>query len=169
VTSVAFTYFLLGDFERSIEWYPPGTRFYLDLAALAAAGREREAAELIGQRIFNGTWAEIDSLRCSLRGDQAGSLDIVRHELAGRLIPDPESTFYLARQLAYDGAPSEALQTLRTAAAEGFFCSTALRGDPWLRPLSRLPEFQNVLDDVLEREAGARAAFQEAGGDGVLS
>jgi hypothetical protein len=82
---------------------------------------------------------------------------------------DPEATFFLARQLAYDGALTEALQTVRDAATEGFVCSTALGNDPWLRPLARLPDFQNVMDEVLGREANARAAFQAAGGDRVLS
>ena len=52
VTSVAHTFFLLGDYQRTLEWYPPGSRFYLDVAALAAAGRETEAAELLAQRSF---------------------------------------------------------------------------------------------------------------------
>jgi DNA-binding winged helix-turn-helix (wHTH) protein/tetratricopeptide (TPR) repeat protein len=170
VTSVAFTFFLLGDYERAIELYPPGTRFYMDLAALAAAGRETEAAELIGQRIFpGGKWPEIDALRCSLRGDHAASLDIARQALAPPSVLDPEGTFCMARQLAHDGAPSEALGTVRSAMTQGFVCSSALRNDPWLRPLLRLPDFQDVLDEVLRREVEAKAAFQAAGGDRVLS
>jgi hypothetical protein len=62
----------------------------------------------------------------------------------------------------------DALSTIRELAAEGFFCSTALRCDPWLQPLSRLADFQNILDEVLEREADARATFQAADGDRVL-
>jgi hypothetical protein len=82
---------------------------------------------------------------------------------------DPEATFFVARQLAYDGAPSDALRTVRAAMAQGFICSTALRGDPWLRPLAGLPDFADVLDEALRREADARAAFAEAGGERVLS
>jgi hypothetical protein len=52
---------------------------------------------------------------------------------------------------------------------QGFVCSSALRNDPWLRPLLRLPDFQDVLDEVLRREVEAKAAFQAAGGDRVLS
>jgi hypothetical protein len=44
-----------------------------------------------------------------------------------------------------------------------------LRYDLWLRPLSRLPDFQDVLDEVLGRETDARAAFLAAGGDRVLA
>ena len=81
---------------------------------------------------------------------------------------DPEVKFYLARHLARGGAHAEALETIRDLAAEGFACSTALRRDAWLQPLSRLPEFQDVLDAVLRREAEARAAFFAANGDRVL-
>jgi len=171
VTSVAFTFFLLGDYERALEWYPPGTRYYMDLIALAAAGRETEAAELLAQRSFSVEKnPEIEALRFCLRGDHARSLDIVRQALAPPpTLLDPEATFYLARQLARDGAHGEALRTIRDLVTEGFVCSTAVRCDPWLRPLVRLPDFQDVLDEVLGREADARAAFQAAGGDRVLA
>jgi eukaryotic-like serine/threonine-protein kinase len=169
-TGVAFTYFLLGDYELALRWYG-GIRFYMDLIALAAAGREAEAAELATQRSFPiEKNPELEALRRSLRGDHAGSIALVRQALAPQPANlDPEAIFFLARQLARDGACEEALQTIRRLATEGFFCSTALRRDPWLQPLSRLPDFQDVLDEVLRREADARAAFQAAGGDRVLA
>jgi len=171
VTSVAHTFFLLGDYERTLEWYSLGVRYYLDLAALAAAGREAEAAELLGHRSVPGGQfpAMMESLRFSLQGDRARSIEILRQALALRPTKDPEAKFYLARQLARDGEHAEALRTIRDLVTEGFVCSVALRCDPWLQPLSRLPDFQDVLDDVLAREADARAAFQAAGGDRVLS
>ena len=170
VTSVAHTFFLLGDYERTLEWYSLGVRYYLDLAALAAAGREAEAAELLGHRSVPGGQfpAMMESLRFSLQGDRARSIEILRQALALRPTKDPEAKFYLARQLARDGEHAEALRTIRDLVTEGFVCSVALRCDPWLLPLSRLPDFQDVLDDVLKREADARAAFQAAGGDRVL-
>ena len=171
VTSVAHTCFLLGDYERTLEWHPPGLRCYLDLAALAAAGRETEAAELLSRRSIPGGPfpAMMGSLRFYLQGDHASSLEIVKRALALRPTADPEAKFYLTRQLARDGAHEEALRTIHDLATEGFLCSTALRCDPWLRPLARLPDFQDVLDEVLRREADARAAFQAAGGDKALS
>src|SRR5450759_2905642 len=170
VTSVAHTFFLLGDYERTLEWYSLGFRYYLDLAAMAAAGREAEAAELLGRRSFPGGPfpAMMESLRFFLQGDHARSLEIVRQALA-MPTPDPEAKFYLTRQLARDGEHADALRTIRDLATEGYVCSTALRCDPWLRPLARLPDFQDVLDEVLSREADARAAFQAAGGDRVLA
>jgi DNA-binding winged helix-turn-helix (wHTH) protein/tetratricopeptide (TPR) repeat protein len=171
VTSVAHTFFLLGDYPSTLEWYPPGALFYLDLAVLAASGREAEAAGLLARRSSPGGQfpALIESLRFFLQGDHARSLEIIRQALARRPVGDPEITFYLTRQLARDGAHADALRTLRGLVTEGFFCSAALRCDPWLRPLSHLPDFKDVLDLVLSREAEARAAFEAAGGHEVLS
>ena len=170
-SNVAHTFFLLGDYEHTLEWYSMGVLYYLDLAALAATGREAEALELLGRRTIPGGQfpAMMESLRLFLQGDRARSVEILRPALAVRPTKDPEAKFYLTRQLARNGEHADALRTIRELAAEGFFCSTALRCDPWLRPLSRLPDFPDVLEGILAREADARAAFQAAGGDRVLA
>jgi DNA-binding winged helix-turn-helix (wHTH) protein/tetratricopeptide (TPR) repeat protein len=166
VTSVAHTYFLLGEYANAVEWYPPGGRFYLDAAALAALGREAEAAELLAHR--NLLAPLVESLRFCLSGDHDRSAGIVKHALAVNPAPDPEIKFYLARHLARDGAHGDALNAIRELIAEGFFCSTALRLDPWLKPLVRLKEFAGVMDSVLRREADTRAAFEAADGNRIL-
>lgn len=111
----------------------------------------------------------IESLRLSLQGEHARSIEIVREGLAMRPTPDPEAKFYLARQLARDGAPADALTTIHGLVTEGFSCSKVMQSDPWLEALRGMPDFQGVLDEVLTREAAARAAFQAANGDQVLS
>lgn len=166
VTSVAHTFFLLGDYQRTLEWYPPGRRFYLDAAALAAAGQEAEAAGLLNQRDYLAPL--VGSLRLCLQGECAAGVDLAKQELARTSTPDPELRFYLARHLARGGAQQDALDTIRDLAAAGFFCSTVLRVDPWLQPLSRLAAFSSVLDTMLRREEEARGAFQSAGGDRVI-
>jgi DNA-binding winged helix-turn-helix (wHTH) protein/tetratricopeptide (TPR) repeat protein len=173
VTSVAHTYFLQGDYARSLESYGATVGYYLDAAILALTGREAEAAALLGGRHYSGVRAGqmralIASLRAGLEGDHALSAQLVRQALA-QPARDPEVKFYLARHLARDGSHTEALETIHNLVSEGFSCSTALQRDPWLQPLSRLPEFQDVLDAVLCREAEARAAFLAADGNRVLS
>jgi tetratricopeptide (TPR) repeat protein len=167
VTSVAHTYFLLGDYAQTLEWYPPGLRYYLDAAALATAGREAEALDLLRARVFLAPM--VDSLRLLLNGEHAKSIEIVTQTLARRPAPEPELKFYLARHLARDGERQLALKVLSNLVTEGFFCSTALQRDPWLRPLATVPRYGEVLDAVFEREAEARAAFDAAGGDQALS
>ena len=173
VTSVAHTYFLKGDYERALESYGATAGYYLDAAILALTGREAEAAALLGRRHYSGVrtgWMRtlIASLGASLEGDHAKGAQLVRQALA-QPARDPEVKFYLARHLARDGSPTEALETIRDLVSEGFSCSTALQRDPWLQPLSRLPEFPDVLDAVLCREAEARAAFLAANGNRALS
>jgi tetratricopeptide (TPR) repeat protein len=167
VTSVAHTWFLLGDYPRALEWYPPGSRFYLDAAILAVSGREAEALELLATRSHLAPMVE--SLRFSLAGDHRRSIEAATRALESSPPPEPELRFYLARHLAHDGAGHDALAAICRLAGQGFVCSTALRGDAWLQPLSRLPEFPAVLDTVLSCEADARAAFRAADGDRILS
>jgi hypothetical protein len=111
----------------------------------------------------------VESLHCSLNGERGKSLEIARGALRSKASPDPEVKFYLARHLARDATPSEALQVIQGLIQEGFFCSTSLQRDPWLQPLSRQPEFQDVIDAIVQREAGARAAFVDANGERILS
>jgi hypothetical protein len=110
----------------------------------------------------------IASLVASLNKDRPTSAELVRRALA-QPARDPEVKFYLARHLARDATPSEALQVIQGLIQEGFFCSTSLQRDPWLQPLSRQPEFQDVIDAIVQREAGARAAFVDANGERILS
>ena len=167
VTSVAHTYFLLGDYQQALAWYPAGIRFYLDAAAMAADGRETEAAELLAHRSLLAPL--VDSLRLCLIGDYDRSTQVVMHALESEPAPEPEIRFYLARHLARAGAADGALKTIRDLVEAGFFCSTALREDPWLKPLARLSGFDEVLNAVLRREAEARTAFEAADGSRVLS
>jgi TolB-like protein len=157
VTSVAHTYFLMADYQRTLECYPPGGRYYLDAAALAAAGREGEAAALLRDR--SSLAPLVESLRLSLAGDRARSNEVILRELDRQPSPDPERRFYLLRHLARNGEEAEALRRIEILSAGGFVCSAALRNDPWLAGLTKLALYPRVLDTVLRREAEARAAF----------
>jgi DNA-binding winged helix-turn-helix (wHTH) protein/tetratricopeptide (TPR) repeat protein len=173
VTSVAHTFFLMGDYARALESYDATAGYYLDAAILALTGREAEAARLLSGRNCSGVragWMRtlIASLVASLNKDRPTSAELVRRALA-QPARDPEVKFYLARHLARDATPSEALQVIQGLIQEGFFCSTSLQRDPWLQPLSRQPEFQDVIDAIVQREAGARAAFVDANGERILS
>ena len=171
-TSVAHTYFLQGDYARSLETYDAAAGYYLDAAILFLTGREAEAGALLLGRHRSGVrggWMRtlIDSLAAFIEGDDARGAVLVRDALR-RPCRDPEVKFYLARHLARAGAHAEALEAIEELVREGFWSSAALRSDPWLRPLAGLTEFAAVLDEVCRRESEAREAFVGAGGDRVL-
>ena len=102
-------------------------------------------------------WRRPDSTRAGVIGSETLAL------------ATSKAGVYLARQLARDGEKQLALEVLGDLVTGGFFCSTALQNDPWLRPLAGIPRYGVVLDAVLRREGEARAAFEAAGGDQVLS
>lgn len=163
VTSVAHTHFLLCDYQRALEWYPPGAFFYMDAAAIAAAGRVADALALLEHRTLLAPL--VQSLRFCLQGENEKSIAVAMAALNGGATPDPEIRFYLARHLAWDGARRDALDAIRALAGAGFCCSHAMRRDPWLETIRSLPDFEDVLGLVEEREQEARSAFQGADGN----
>src|SRR5207244_1331167 len=74
LTSVAHTYFLLGDYEKTLACYGTNLGFYLDCAALVAMGDREQALARLRYREESGgatgsVRAIMRSLRCYLEGD----------------------------------------------------------------------------------------------------
>jgi hypothetical protein len=110
----------------------------------------------------------VGSLRLLLDGDTERCKELARQALNQKPEPDPERKFYRVRHLARAGAREEALRWIRSVADDGFYCSTALRRDPWLTPLAGVAGYAELLDEVECRQAEARDLFERAGGEGVL-
>ena len=108
-----------------------------------------------------------EALRLFMEGQRAQGLALTR-----TILPpgyrDPESQYYVARQLAYFGDPPGALSLLRRAVAEGFSCSFTMARDPWLDPLRSDPAFTTILQHAEARHRQALTAFLQADGDRLL-
>jgi serine/threonine protein kinase len=172
-TSVAHTYFLLGDYEQSVEFYPRGTGYYLDSAALACCGREAEALVRLDERESGGgatgaVRAIMRSLRAYLKGDAAECLKFID---AGEALTrrDPEVLFYMARHLARIGAADRALATLNAALESGFLCTFQMEHDPWLEPVRAATGYPDLLGKARQRQAKVHATFVASGGEEILS
>ena len=172
VTSVAHTYFLLGQYQRTIDDYGITGAFYLDCAALAVLGDNHTALSTIRQRDSAGTptgavRAIMRSLRAYLEGDIEGCLHATEIDMA-LARKTPESLYYLARQLARINQPEKAVSVLFEVIEGGFLCGSALMRDPWLESVRSSPRFSDLRRLAEQRHHDAHNAFLAADGPHVL-
>jgi hypothetical protein len=172
-TSVEHTYFLQGEYEKTLAFYDTKAGYYLDAAALAAMDRNEEALERLRQRGGAGHAAgEIGplmySLRAYLEGNFAECLRSIT-ELETLIRPDPESLFYIARHLARINERERAMVTLCKVIDGGFLCASSLARDPWLESLHGAPGYAELAQKAERRRLEIHVAFLDAGGELVLT
>jgi len=173
ITSVAHTYFLLGEYQKSLDCYDTKAGFYLDCAALACLGETGTALAKLRDREKTGAIpgplrAIMQSLRAYLEGNFQECLHAIE---AGDLLTqrDLESQFYVGRQLARIGQVEKAINLLHRVIDDGFLCSSSLTRDPWFSPLHSSPAFAELLHHAEACRSQAHAAFLEAGGPQTLN
>ena len=168
-TSLAYTLYLRGDYERLTRSGDTVIDLEPRALGLAAQGRRREALDVVEEldrarlpRVFGLVRG---AMRLALAGD---SRDPGIVEEAARAHTDPEALYMIAIFFAQLGRVEPALHVLERAVRGGFFVSPALRGDPLLAPLRAEPHFAAIVDLA---EAGRREAqrrFESAGGNELL-
>src|ERR1035438_5722758 len=173
VTSVEHTYFVLGEYQKTVDFYDTKAGYYLDAAALAAMDRNEEVLERLLQREGPGgtagaVGAAMNSLKAYLQGDFTGCRRALP-ELEALTRLDPESLFYMARHLARINERERAIATLSKAIDCGFLCASSLARDPWLASLRQAPAFGELAQSADRRRLEVHAAFLGAGGDQLLS
>jgi serine/threonine protein kinase len=173
VTSITHTYFLLGDYQKTLECYGTKGGFYLDCAAMVMLGDNETALAKLREReqvgAATGTVrAIIQSLRAYLEGDFAECLSAIQ---AGepQARKDPECLYYMARHLAQINQQERAIKILSNVIESGFLCGSAVARDPWLAPLRSLPGYSQLLHIAEQRRSPAHAGFLEAGGPRLLN
>jgi hypothetical protein len=169
-TSVAHTWFALGDYDRALFWYGNREGVYLDVLILAGSGREQESAALLSTRKdrFAMLPAGMHSLDAYLRGDRVRGIEVLRGASADANI-DPEMLFYLARQAARLEEIDLANELLCRSIDAGYWTTAALRVDPWLNPVRKTIRFRELLALAEDLEEKSHHAFVSAGGVEVLA
>ena len=172
-TSVPHTHFMLGDYRRVVEIFEREFSFYLDCAALAALGENKEALRRLRKReaeraVVGAVKGIARSLQAYLEGDIEASLKIIaaaEDEVRGK---EPESYYYLARHLAKMNQIESAIRMLHYVLDGGFLFGSSLERDPWFESLRRSSGFAELLQRAQKQGYEAHEMFVAAGGEGFL-
>jgi non-specific serine/threonine protein kinase len=169
-TSIAQTYFVLGNYERCLETYHDDLG-YIGALALYALGKTDEALALIaeregwrqtqlGLRFLHGLRAVIEGQPelCIRLTDEA----CARHQLGG------EELFYLSRQYAWARDVDRTVDTIEKALDKGYFNYPTMLRDNWFDPVRSEPRFRSVLERMALRHGAARASLLSSGAARVL-
>jgi TolB-like protein len=171
-TSVAHSYFMIGDLEHAIELDiddPP----YLTAASLVLLGRNEEALALC-QTAHHRTDLNnrhllylLDGLTSFVEGKRLDGVEAIRRLLEFPAFVDPEGYYYWSYCLAGLGESEGAMELLARSADTGLSCLRALSLPPFLG-LQQDPRFTSIVARVKERQEAAERAFVEAGGPRLL-
>ena len=159
ITSVAHTWFMMGDYERA---YAAVQRdiFYMGPLALAMLGREQEAARQLHETLRGDPDPQYRAYHVALLGtiekDPSAAMPGIEKIVAHNR--DPEAWFYQARSLARLGEREKALALLERV-SRSFFPVYAFEHDPWLEPLRDSPRFAEILRGAKQRHEQARAVW----------
>jgi TolB-like protein len=171
-TSVAHTFFMLGEFERVIETDADDSR-YLSMAALLCLGRP-DAVIAMQQTALTRTFAD-DHLMLLVNGYGGLARNDPEPVRAGydRLMAypafsDPEGYYYWAAVCAYLKDFDRALDLLERVVDTGLHAVRALETNPMLRAIDGAPRFRAIVERMREKQAHAERAFAGADGPRLL-
>jgi tetratricopeptide (TPR) repeat protein len=145
-TTVPYTYFYLGDFQKALECCAPVGDDFVKSASLVALGRTPEAIAVLREteKTVAGvpeTHLWVTAMRVYLEGDSVKSLGALSQalRLVGALASDGEGCLWIARDFANLNDADSALDFVSLALDRGYRCHYALLDQPWLKALHFLP------------------------------
>jgi TolB-like protein len=169
-TSVSFTYWDLGDYERAMR-YDDDERRFVRVYSLPLMGRTDEALRVLATASLDGypgiARQFFRCMRASLTGDRAGVVEVVEAFRASEF-HDPEGFYFIARCAAKVGALDEALDLLEVTVRRGFHVPSLLERDPWLDAVRDAPRWRDARDAARDGNERAARMYDEAGGERLL-
>jgi eukaryotic-like serine/threonine-protein kinase len=170
-TSVMYTHFMRGDWERAIAADADDLRWITNWT-LPLLGRSAEAIadyRIIEQRTVPPLVRQLTrASREVLEGRRQDALATI-DRFTSRVF-DPEGVYFIVRALAWLGQTARALDMLQQQVIEaGFFCHHILSCDPWLDPIRGERRFNALVARARERSQDTEAEFRHLGGDQLLA
>ena len=169
-TSVAYTYYLRGNFSRAIETDNASMPFATTISRVRLG--ELDVARPLMDQLEHASPLEIVRL---ISGTYRRAIDGDVEALAPRMrqmidsgFADPEGYFCLSAFVARAGALDLALDALERTVAGGYYCPSSLRQDPFWDTARSSERFERLLARAEAGAAQAREAFERAGGSSVL-
>ena len=169
-TSVAFTHWMRGDFERALlfdhddaRWVSQYSlpRLHRDAEALAVGDEVASHATSLFVRTI--ALANSAAIRRDEKGVAAGLAQFL-----GSGFSDPEGLYFAAREAARVGLADVALDVLDRVVAGGFFVPDAFAADPWMDSVRDRPRFVAAVARAEEGRRRAAALYREHGGEALL-
>jgi tetratricopeptide (TPR) repeat protein len=168
-TSVMYTHFMRGDWERTIATDTDALRWVTNWT-LPLVGRQEEAIAVYREfesRPLPGRIRELmRASRLALEGKKDEGLKVV--ESFWQKDFDPEGLYFTARVLAKLDEADASLSMLTRMVDGGFFCSTILLRDPWLESIRGTPAFDVIVQRAEAKSRDAEEEFKRLGGEKIL-
>jgi eukaryotic-like serine/threonine-protein kinase len=169
-TSVMYTHFMLGDWERAIASDTDDLKWVTNWT-LPLIGRQDEALaayRALEKQSLPEVIRELTTAsRLALEGKKGEALQVI--EGFARRSFDPEGHYFTARALAWLNEPDAALDMLARIVERGLFCSTVMLRDPWLDSIRSKPRFNEIVSEADARSRDAEAEFRRLGGERLLA
>src|SRR5262245_4724679 len=169
-TSVMYTHFMRGDWERALASDTDTLRWVTNWT-LPLVGRHQEAIEgyrELETRALPGLIRElIKASRLVLEGKKEEGRRVAEGFMTRHF--DPEGLYFTARVLAKIDEIDAALDQLDRVVDGGFFCPTAMLRDPWLDSIRGKGRFNDIVRRAEDRSRDAEAEFRRLGGERLLA
>ncbi len=168
-TSVAYTYYVRGDYARAIETDNASMPFATSISRMRLGELDiarpmldqlEHASPLEVVRLISGTY------RLAIDGDLEG-LPPRMQQMVDSGFADPEGYFCVSAFVARAGALDLALDALERTVTGGYYCPSSLRQDPFWDAARSSERFERLLARSEAGTAQAREAFERAGGPSV--